>query len=129
MWTSKPTTIVLKKARLGCKKFFCGRKKRFGLNMHAICDHRRRFLDIDISHPASTSDYLAFGTSNICSLLEKSGFLCDGLSIFGDNAYISTPYMPSPFKAVSCGPEDEFNFYHSQVRIIIKCAFAMPVNR
>ena len=97
--------------------------------MQAICDHKRRFLDINISHPASTSDYLSFGTSTICNLLEKEGFLCPGLSIYGDNAYINTPYMTTPFKSVSGGYKDAFNFYHSQIRINIECAFGMLVNR
>ena len=43
--------------------------------MQAICDHKRRFIDIDISHPARTSDYLAFATSPICQKLEKKGFI------------------------------------------------------
>lgn len=29
IWTSKPTKHVLEEARLGCKKFFCGKKKTF----------------------------------------------------------------------------------------------------
>ena len=97
--------------------------------MQAICDDKRRFMAIDISHPATTSDYLAFGTSDICVLLEKQGFLAEGLTVYGDNAYANTPYMTSPCKAVSCGPKDAYNFYHSQIRINIECAFGMLVNR
>ena len=129
IWTNKPTKPVLEDANLGSKKFFCGRKKRFGMNMQAICDDKRRFLDIDIAHPASTSDYLAFGTSDICKDLETRGFLSQGLSLYGDNAYMNTPYMTTPFKAVSSGPKDAFNFYHSQIRINMECAFGMLVNR
>ena len=65
IWTRKPTKPVLDEAKLGATKLFYGRKKRFRLNMQAICDNKRRFLDVDISHPASTSDYLSFGTSPI----------------------------------------------------------------
>ena len=129
IWTNKPSKVYLTKAKLGCKKFFCGRKKRYGLNMQAVCDSKRRFIDIDISHPASTSDYLAFGTSPICKELEKPGFLVEGLCLYGDNAYVNAPYMVTPFKAVSSGPKDGFNFYQSQLRINIECAFGMLVNR
>jgi hypothetical protein len=39
------------------------------------------------------------------------------LVLFGDNAYINTPqYMVTPFTNVSSGGEDDYNFYHSQVR-------------
>ena len=97
--------------------------------MQAICDHKRRFLDIDIAHPASTSDYLAFGTSPMCKLLETPEFLAKGVTIYGDNAYANTHYMTSPFKAISSGPRDAYNFYHSQIRINIECAFGMLINR
>ena len=87
--------------------------------MQAICDHKRRFIDIDILHPASTLDYLAFATSPICHKLEKKVFIVEGLSIYGDNAYVNAPYMVTPFKAVSSVPKDAYNFYQSQLHINI----------
>ena len=50
--------------------------------MQEICYHKRRFLDIDIAHPASTSDYLVFGTSDICKNIDTPGLLSEGLSIY-----------------------------------------------
>ena len=69
--------------------------------------------------------------------LERDGFLGSALSstfggnlcLFGDNAYVQTPYMCTPWKAVSGGSKDAFNFYHSQLRINIECAFGMLVHR
>ena len=95
--------------------------------MQVICGNKRRSLDIVISYPVRTSDYLDFGTSPICDLLEKLGFLCEGLTIFGDNAYVNKPYTTSPFKAVNLGPKDAYSYYHSQVRIKIECAFGILV--
>lgn len=83
--------------------------------MEAICDNKRQFLDIDSAHPASTSYYLAFGASHICILLQTGGKLAPGLIIYRDNAYTNTSYMASPFKSVSYGVKDAYNFYHSQV--------------
>ena len=37
--------------------------------------------------------------------------------------------MTTPFKSVSAGYKDAFDFYHSQIRINIECAFGMLVNR
>ena len=37
--------------------------------------------------------------------------------------------MVTPFKAVSSGPKDAYNFYQSQLQINIECAFGMLVNR
>ena len=50
---------------------------------------------MDISHPASTPDYLAFGTPPICKKLETEGSLC-GLYIYGDNAYANTLDITTP---------------------------------
>ena len=71
IWTNKPTENILHNFKLtgklfiGAKKCFCGRKKRFGLNVQAIYDDKRQFIDIETSHPASKSDYLVFVTSSI----------------------------------------------------------------
>ena len=99
------------------------------MNLQAICDHELRFIDIDISHPASTSDYLAFCTSSILSNLEKDNFLKPGFCLYGDNAYVNTSFMASPFKGTSSGPKDAYNFFQSQIRINIECAFGVLVSR
>ena len=89
-----------------------------------------RFLDAECAHPTSTSDYLAFCTSIFLKKLMTPNFLCRGLTLFGDNAYVNNSFMTSPFKAVtSIGLKDAFNYYHSQLRINIKCAFDVLVHR
>ena len=98
VWTNKPNSRSARDVGFGVAKFFCGRKKKFGLALQAICDHKRRFLDIEVGHPASTSDYYCFTTSDIHFKLEEAGFLADGLCIYGDNAYVNTPFMATPFK-------------------------------
>ncbi len=75
--------------KCGAKKFFCGRKKKFGLNMQGVCDLRGCFLDICIQHPGATSDYLAFITSPLKYKLETPEFLGPGLALYGDNAYVN----------------------------------------
>ena len=49
--------------------------------------------------------------------------------LYGDNAYVNKSYMAVPFQATSNGPKDSSNFYHSQVRINIECAFSILTNR
>ena len=102
-------------AGCGAKKFMCGRKKKCGLNMQGTCDARGSFLDVSISHPGSTSDYLAFMTSPLRHKLEEPGFLAPGLVLFGDNAYVNNKYMCMLFKSISQGPKDAYNFYQSQL--------------
>ena len=130
VWIDRPSEKARTGSNVGSSKYFCGRKKKYGMVLQAVCDDHRRFLDFDISQPASTSDYLTFCS---CDLLKKkltqSGFLKPGLTLYGDNAYVNTSFMTTPFKAVSGGIKDSFNFYHSQLRINIECAFGMLVHR
>jgi hypothetical protein len=129
LWIERPRAADCERGHCGSKKFFCGRKHKFGLNMQATCDADGRFLDVSISHPASTSDFLAFSTSKLQKKIERPGFLAPGLCIFGDNAYVNNSYFMTPFKNVKGGSKDAFNFYHSQLRINIECAFGMFVGR
>ena len=96
--------------------------------MMGTVDYLGRFLDVDIRHPESTSDYLVFATSDLKEKLETNGFLAEGLEILGDNAYCNSSYMVTPYKSAT-GSEDDFNFYQSQLRIQVECAFGKLVQR
>ena len=136
IWIHKPGKNDVKAIKFGPAKFFCGRKKKFGLNMQAVCDAEGRFLDVEIGYPGSTSDFFAFEQSELKSLIERDGFLRPGLCLFGDNAYVNSPYMCVPFRNVATiansdefRAKDGFNFFQSQVRINIECAFGILVHR
>ena len=128
IWFEQPNSDDCQKAKCGPKKFFCGRKKKFGMNMMGTVDYLGRFLDVDIRHPGSTSDFLVFATSDLKEKLELHGFLADGLVLFGDNTYSNSSYMVTPYKSAQ-GSEDDFNFYQSQLRIHVECAFGKLVHR
>jgi hypothetical protein len=118
IWLEKPNSTFCEEAGVEAGKFFCGRKHKFGLNMQATCDARRRFIDVSIRNPASASDFLSFATSGLYSKLAEAGFMAPGLTLYGDNAYVNSQTMTSPFPNVGAGYKDDFNFYQSQVRII-----------
>jgi hypothetical protein len=128
IWIEQPRVKECVFAGCGPKKFFCGRKKKFGLNMQATCDANGLFLDVSICHPGATSDFLAFSTSPLKHLLETRGFLAPGLCLFGDNAYVNTYYMCTPFKAVSSGTKDDYNFYQSQVCLQLPLSLVFVFN-
>lgn len=128
IWIHKPSIRDCVKSGCSSGKFFCGRKKKFGLNCQAVCDSRGRILDLSIVYPGSTSDCLAFEGMSLFQKLE-GGLLAPGLCIFGDNAYLNTPYLATPYAAVTGGTQDAYNFYHSQVRIRIECTFGMLTHR
>jgi hypothetical protein len=129
IWTQKPSEKEAAKCGLGRKKFLCGRKNKFGLNCQAVSDCRGKFLDISILYGGSSSDCLAFEASTLYNRLEYNHILAPGLSLFGDNAYLNATYMATPYTNVSHGSKDDYNFFHSQLRIRIECAFGMLVHR
>ena len=116
IWILKPSEEDATNAGCGRKKFFCGRKGKFGLNCQADSDVRGRILDLSIGLPGASSDCIAFEGSDLYERLE-GGLLKNGLVLFGDNAYLNTRYMATPFPNVSSGSKDDYNFFHSQVCI------------
>lgn len=130
LWLEKPTEADCEIAKCPPKRFFCGRKHKFGLNFQGVCDSKGRFLDIACGSPASTSDFLAFTLSSIFRKLEdmESHFLAPGLCLYGDAAYVNNRYMAVPFKSVGSGSKFHYNHFQSQLHIKIECAFGMLVN-
>jgi hypothetical protein len=128
IWILKPLEEDAAEAGCGRRKFFCGRKGKFGLNCQAVSDVCGWFLDLSIGLPGALSDCIAFKGSNLYERLER-GLLKNGLVLFGNNAYLNTRYMATPFPNVSSGCKDDYNFFHSQVCIQVECAFGQLVLR
>ena len=99
-------------------RFLCGREKKFGLNLQAVCDHMRRFIALDVGFPGSTSDFLSFLNSYICRKLNEEGTLVSGMCFYGDAAYANNLTIAVPYKGAQWGPKGAYNFYHSQLSII-----------
>lgn len=66
VWIHKPSDAECEKTGVDSAKYFCGRKHKYGLNLQAICDVNRKFLDISIKWGGSASDLVAFETSTLC---------------------------------------------------------------
>ena len=129
VWTRMPTDEECEMARTGHGKFKCTRKGKYGLNMQAACDSERRFIWISIITPGTTSDYLSYVTSDLIKTIKDPGVLLPGHVFVGDNAYVKSVEMATPIKNASPGAEDDYNYYCSQLRIIIECAFGILVQR
>ena len=83
---------------------------------------------MDIRMPGASLDYYAFQKSPLKRKLDE-GLLRPGLALFGDNAYCNSSYMVIPFRNVKTGAKDAYNFFQSQLRINIECAFGILVHR
>lgn len=88
--------------------------------MTGTVDDNRRFINIDIFHPGGSNVWL-FG---VCYIVFAPQIRTPGKYLIGDNAYVNTPYMATPYKQGSVF-EDDYNFYHSQLHINVECAFGM----
>jgi hypothetical protein len=127
IWIHKPSRNCCIATSCADGKFLCGRKNKFGLNLQAVADVKGRFLDVSIMYPGSTSDCLAFEGMELYNRLERGGLHGD-LCLFGDNAYVNTSYMATPYLG-SNQTQDTYNFFHSQLRIRVECAFGMFTER
>jgi hypothetical protein len=132
IWIAKPTPKQAAKAQVNQGKFLCGRKGKFGLNCQAVSNVRGKILDISIGYGGSSSDCLAFERSDLFDRCE-AGLMKNGKVLFGDNAYLNTQYMATPYTNVSGNEDhatrDDYNFFHSQLRIRVECCFGMLVQR
>ncbi len=68
-------------------------------------------------YSGSTSDYLASEGMELHARLER-GLLHDKICLFGDNAYVNTKYMATPYLSTDQVPWT-YNFFHSQLRLWI----------
>lgn len=123
IWILKPTEKDESSAGIGRKKFLCGGKGKFGLNCQAVSDVSGRILDISIVCGGVLSDCMAFASDLFRQL--EDGLLHKSLVLFGDNAYLNSHFMATPYPNVSSVSKDDYNFYHSQLRIRVECCFGM----
>jgi hypothetical protein len=104
IWILKPSKTEAEKAEVSQQKFLCGCKREFGLNCQAVSDVNGRILDISIAYGNLSLDCLAFKRSELFERCEN-GLMKNGLVLFGDNAYLNTEYMATPYTYVSGNPE------------------------
>jgi hypothetical protein len=97
--------------------------------MQAVCDHVGCFLDVSIMYGGSSSDLLAFEASELHNKLKNHVILAPGLCLFGDNAYINSSFMATPYPGRITPAQDNYNFFHSQLRIMSECSFGRLVMR
>ena len=130
IWMQKPNVNEAKRVGVDQKKFLCGRKHKFGLNCQAVADVNGKILDISVVYGASAADCVAFEASDLHARLED-GLLKNGYILFGDNAYLNSFFMTTPYSNVSGNPnkksKDNYNLFHSQLHIRVECAFGMLV--
>jgi hypothetical protein len=112
----------------GCNngKFMCTLKRKIDLIARQYVTFRVGFL----TFPSCILDLLQIivllrGCPFFIDL--ENGLLAPGL-FFWDNLYLNTPYIETPYAAVSGGTKESYN-YHSQLQIRIECAFGISTHQ
>ena len=112
------------------RAFHSGHKHGFGLNLQVICDAYCRVLDASCNTPGCTNDSSAYRLSSFRKLVDA---LPDGFYVLADPAYplsekVLTSYVgQTPSSNFAC--QDDYNYFHSQIRITIERLFGQLVNK
>lgn len=124
--------------RIDCPKevndpsnYFC-RKNFFALNAQGICDRRKRVLWLSGHHQGASHDSSAWMDTDIYEVLEdlEEDLAELGFFLVGDSAYPISRNLLIPYpEADTNSPEDAFNFWLSNSRIQIECAFGEIIMR
>ena len=94
-----------------------------------MCDSDRKFLFASIEMSGPTHDSVAWKHTSLCKKLDQ-GLLEAKYWIAADNAYSASQYLVTPFAGTRLPqPQDTFNFYLSNMRILIECTFGLFVAR
>jgi len=96
--------------------------------VQAICDAHRRFVFVSMDMPGATHDSRAFSFSASWAALQI-GLLISGYYILGDAAYRGTCQIFTPYIGNVSAEESVFSFYHSSIRMCIKCSFGILVDK
>jgi hypothetical protein len=108
--------------------YHSGHYQRMGLNVQAMVDANLRFMYLAVLAGGRSSDVQAYRKSKLKNWIES---LPPWYFVAGDNAYVCTEHLLTPFCGSSRSlPEyDAYNFFLSQMRIRVEMAFGMLVTK
>jgi hypothetical protein len=100
------------------------------MNMQAVCKSDNQFSAVTCKHVGCINDANAFETCSLKGICESLPF---PFHWNGDPAYLSSRTMVIPYPRTNLHIEapylEAFNFYQSQIRILIKFTFGIFVRR
>ena len=104
------------------KSYFLGHYQAYGINVQACCDSKCCFTFVCLAAPGGCNDIAAFRKTGLSTLINN---LPIGKYVIGDNAYICTEHLLTPFSGEERKEKakDAYNFYLSQIRMRIEMAF------
>lgn len=109
---------------------FFTRKHRTSVNLTAVCDSHKMFLNINVGHSGRSHDAHIFQCSPLGNIIFAQNLIPDQYHIIGDAAYglhrnVMIPYPGSDLPA----HKQVHNNIHSSTRMVIERAFGDLKNR
>lgn len=108
--------------------YYSGHYAAYGINIQAACDSSCRFVYVALAAPGRTADVVALRKTSLSNMIER---LPIGSYVIGDNAYVCSEHLLTPFAGEQRRDpkNDTYNFHISQLRIRIEMTFGRLVNR
>ncbi|KAH7959705.1 hypothetical protein HPB49_013130 [Dermacentor silvarum] len=103
---------------------YCNRHHYLSLTLQAVCDDKRRFLDVFIGSSSKMHDSHVFSLS---PLSKKISAVCQGsFHLLGDAAYPLREYLLTPYRDYGALTKQQkgFNYKFSATRVLIENAFS-----
>ena len=113
-----------KQAPGNSKSYWSGHYHANGVNVQAACDSESRFTFFALAAPGGSNDIHAYNKTALKDIVNN---LPTGYYIIGDNAYVPTEHLITPFAGSQRedAVKDAYNFYCSQLHIKIEIAFGL----
>ena len=104
------------------KSYFSGHYQNYGINIQVACDHRCGFVNMCVAAPGSSNDIFAYQKPPLQQMVAA---LPIGKYIVGDNAYVHSEHLLTPFLGIQRNDamNDSYNYYLSQLQIRIEQTF------
>lgn len=106
---------------------YCNRKRFFSIVLQGVVDADMKFTNIYCGEPGSLHSARVLRRSLLYDTAQNDmeNIFPNGMSIIGDSAYPSLPWLVPPFRGNGhlTAQQSEFNFLHSSTRIVVERAF------
>jgi hypothetical protein len=111
---------------MGNAASFYSHKGYFGINVQVMLDKQKKIIFRRIKLRGAEHDSTAFKSTTLYKwlLINWREFASKGLHFIGDSAYSLKLFILTPYDNAAHGtPEDNYNFFHSSLRIAVECCF------
>ena len=126
-------TYIAIKAPTNNPEVYINRKCYHAITLQAICDSKRKFLDVFVGYPSSVGDRRILLNSNFYQnvTLNYNEYFNDNQFILGDKAYPNLKWLLAPY--IDRGNMREyqifFNKCHASTRSVVERSFALFFGR